>query len=338
MNPIQAPPDFQHERISKTGILLINLGTPDAPTTSATRRYLKEFLWDPRVVEIPRLVWWLILNGIVLITRPKKSARAYQSVWMEKGSPLLVHSQALTNKLRQSLQAEQYQVELAMRYGKPSIGTVLEKMSTEGVKRLLVLPLYPQYSSTTTASTFDAIAEIMKNWRELPGLQFISDYHDDSAYIEAMASHLNSYWQHNGRSPYLLLSYHGLPERNIRLGDPYQEQCQRTSELLAEKLGLSNEEWGISFQSRFGRAEWIKPYTEATLKSLPEEGKKKVDVFCPGFPADCLETLEEIAVENRDYFLQAGGEVFQYIPALNSEDVHVTALLELVKRHVCIWA
>lgn len=320
----------------KTGVLIVNLGTPDAPTTSATRRYLKEFLWDPRVVEIPRLPWWLILNGVVLNTRPKKSAQAYESVWMEEGSPLLVHSQALTNKLRQALKSE-CEVELAMRYGNPPIASALEKMQSKGVERLLVLPLYPQYSSTTTASTFDAIADVLRGWRRLPDWQMLADYHDFDPYIEAMAKHIKSHWEQQGQTPYLLFSYHGLPERNIRLGDPYQAQCQRTSELLVAKLGLKENDWGMSFQSRFGKAEWIKPYTETTLKSLPGEGKKSVDVFCPGFPADCLETLEEIAVENHDYFLQAGGEKFHYIPALNSEDVHVDALLALVKKHISVW-
>lgn len=323
------------ERKKKTGVLLVNLGTPDAPTTSATRRYLKEFLWDPRVVEIPRPVWWLILNGIVLNTRPKKSAQAYQSVWMEEGSPLLVHSQALTDKLNFALQGE-CEVELAMRYGNPSIDSVLEKMQSKGVERLLVLPLYPQYSSTTTASTFDAIADVLKSWRRLPDWRMLADYHDFDPYIEAMASHIKSYWEKYGRAEYLLFSYHGLPERNIRLGDPYQAQCQRTSELLVAKLGLKENDWGMSFQSRFGKAEWIKPYTETTLKSLPGEEKKEVDVFCPGFPADCLETLEEIAVENRDYFLQAGGKKYQYITALNAEDIHVAALVELVKTRLGI--
>ncbi|HID83102.1 MAG TPA: ferrochelatase [Chromatiales bacterium] len=318
----------------KTGVLLVNLGTPDAPTVRATRRYLKEFLWDPRVVEIPRIPWWLILNGIVLNTRPKKSARAYASVWTDEGSPLLVHSQALTEKLQQALQNE-CEVELAMRYGNPSIASVLEKMQSKGVERLLVLPLYPQYSSTTTASTFDAIADVLKGWRRLPDWQMLADYHDFDPYIEAMASHIQNHWKQQGRAPYLLFSYHGLPKRNIRLGDPYQVQCERTSELLVAKLGLAENEWGMSFQSRFGKAEWIKPYTETTLKSLPGKGKKEVDVFCPGFPADCLETLEEIAVENRDYFLQAGGERYCYIPALNAEDVHVEALLDLVKKYAC---
>jgi len=245
-----------------------------------------------------------------------------------------VHSQALTEKLQQALQNE-CEVELAMRYGNPSIASVLEKMQSKGVERLLVLPLYPQYSSTTTASTFDAITDVLKGWRRLPDWQMLADYHDFDPYIEAMASHIQNHWKQQGRAPYLLFSYHGLPKRNIRLGDPYQVQCERTSELLVAKLGLAENEWGMSFQSRFGKAEWIKPYTETTLKSLPGKGKKEVDVFCPGFPADCLETLEEIAVENRDYFLQAGGERYSYIPALNAEDVHVEALLDLVKKYAC---
>ncbi len=316
-------------RKKKTGVLLVNLGTPDAPTPRATRRYLKEFLWDPRVVEIPRPLWWLILNGIVLNTRPRKSAAAYRSVWTDAGSPLLVHSQAITDKLQQALQGE-CSVELAMRYGNPSIPAALEKMQDNGIERLLVLPLYPQYSSTTTASTFDAVADVLKRWRRIPDWQLLADYHDFDPYIEAMATHIGNFWQAEGHAPFLLFSYHGLPERNIRLGDPYLQQCQHTSELLVKKLGIADDAWGMSFQSRFGKAEWIKPYTETTLKSLPGKGVKNVDVFCPGFPADCLETLEEIAVENRDYFLQAGGEKFRYIPALNAEDVHVRALRALV--------
>jgi ferrochelatase len=340
MSRFQGTTDFDHRRVPHTGILLTNLGTPDAPTPSALRRYLGEFLWDPRVVEIPRPIWWLILNGIILNTRPRKSAHAYQSVWMEQGSPLLVYSEAQTKEIRERLQRRAsgpVTVELAMRYGNPSITAGLRKLQQAGAERLLVLPLYPQYSGATTGSTFDAVAAELRTWRWVPELRMINHYHDFPPYIEAMAGHIEDYWSREGRNGLLLFSYHGLPRRNLLLGDPYHCQCHATSRLLSERLGLSSEEWMTTFQSRFGKAEWLKPYTDVTLKSLPSQGKKQVDVFCPGFSVDCLETIEEIGVENRDYFLAAGGERYRYIPALNAIDSHIDALVELILQHTRGW-
>lgn len=340
MNRFSAVPDFRHDRIARTGILLTNLGTPDAPTASALRRYLKEFLSDPRVVEIPRPLWWLILNGIILNTRPRKSAVAYQSVWMDDGSPLLVYSQQQANKLLAALQqqfAGPIEVALAMRYGNPSIKAGLEQLRDAGAERLLILPLYPQYSSATTGSTFDAVSQVLQRWRWLPELRMVGQYHDFPPYIEAMASQIEAYWAKAGRSEFMLFSYHGLPKRNLLLGDPYHCHCHTTTRLLAARLGLAEHEFMTTFQSRFGKAEWLKPYTDATLKSLPGKDIKKVDVYCPGFSADCLETIEEIGVENRDYFMAAGGEQYRYIPALNAEDVHIDALVKLIRQHAGGW-
>ncbi len=325
--------EFRHDRIPKVGILLINLGTPDEPTKPALRRYLKEFLMDPRVVEIPRPIWALILNLIILNVRPKKSAALYQSVWMDDGSPLMVHSRAQEKAVRKKLE-ELYpgrtEVALGMRYGEPSISSALEELKDSGCDRLIILPLYPQYSGTTTASAFDAVADELKQWRWVPELRFIAQYHDNPGYIVAMAEHIRAYWAANGRSKFLLFSYHGIPKRNFMLGDPYHCQCHKTSRLLADELGLRDGEWQSSFQSRFGKQEWLKPYTETTLKTLPKEGTTEVDVFCPGFPADCLETLEEIGEENKAYFLQAGGKEYRYIPALNATQPHIEALVDVI--------
>ena len=323
------------ESRGKVGVLLCNLGTPEAPTPPALRRYLAEFLWDPRVVEIPRPIWWLILHGLVLRLRPRKAAKAYRSIWMEKGSPLLV----LTEELAQAVRGElsrlahgEMLVEIGMRYGRPAIGTQLEKLKAASVDRILVLPLYPQYAAATTASVFDAVAQRLRQWRHIPELRFISDYHDDAGYVGAVSASIEQFWQENGRAALLLFSFHGLPERCRRLGDPYYTQCLRSASLIAERLGLEQGSWKMAFQSRFGPAEWIKPYCVDVLKALPGEGVKTVDVVCPGFAVDCLETLEEIAMTNREVFLGAGGEQYRYIPALNSSPGHARMLSDLVLR------
>ncbi len=333
-------PDFSHRRPLRTGVLITNLGTPDAPTTPALRRYLREFLSDPRVVEVPRPLWWLILNLVILVIRPPRSAHAYRGVWTEQGSPLLVHTRNQCEGLRQRLQAEYGEdlvVDFAMRYGNPSIPSVLQRMAEQGVTRLLVLPLYPQYSASTSASTFDAVAQDFAARRWLPDLRFISHYHDYAPYLDAMAEHIHSHWAQHGRAEKLLFSYHGVPKRYLTEGDPYFCECHKTSRLLAERLGLNERQWQVTFQSRFGREEWLQPYTDATLKALPGEGVKSVQVFCPGFSADCLETLEEIDVENRGYFMEAGGERFDYIPALNDCPAHLDALAALVHDHLLGW-
>lgn len=331
---------FSHDQQALTGVLVTNLGTPDEPTPGALRRYLKEFLWDPRVVEIPRPLWWCILNGIILNIRPWRSAAAYRKIWTDQGAPLLLHTQALTAGLRERLQAragDGLMVECAMRYGNPSIASVIERMQQAGVTRLLVLPLYPQYSGATTASTFDAIAEDFRTRRWLPELRMINHYHDFPAYIEALATSVEAHWKNHGRADRLLFSYHGVPRRYLDQGDPYFCECHKTSRLLAERLGLEPDSWMTTFQSRFGREEWLRPYTDETLKALPAQGVASVQMLCPGFSADCLETLEEIGQENREYFLAAGGERYEYIPALNSQPAHLDALETLIVQHLQGW-
>ena len=331
---------FRHDLPPKLGILLVNLGSPDKPTATAVRRYLKQFLWDPRVVEIPRPAWWLILNLLVLKTRPKKSAALYQSIWTEKGSPLLVHSHDQAKKLDQALQ-QQYTgrvvVELGMRYGNPSIESALDNLHSAGARRLLVLPLYPQYSATSTGSVFDEVTAVLQRRRWIPDFRFISHYHDVPEYLETLAQDIQHHWKTQGRSEHLLLSYHGIPKRCLTKGDPYYCECQKTSRLLAEALGLKDDQWTITFQSRFGREEWLKPYTEHTLRRMGKKGLASVDVVCPGFSADCLETLEEIEMTNREAFVESGGGDFTYIPALNAKDRHIQFLKNLVERHSQGW-
>ena len=332
--------NFDHARTEKLGVLITNLGTPDAPTPSALRRYLGEFLADPRVVEVPRLIWWFILHGVILRIRPPRSAKAYQKIWNEEGSPLLKHTADQCKKIRHRLQAkygDNIEVGFAMRYGNPSISKELDRLSAAGVRKLVVLPLYPQYSASTSASTFDAIAQDFNKRRWLPDFRFISHYHDFPAYIEAMATHIEVYWSKHGRSQKLILSYHGIPLKYLKNGDPYHCECYKSSRLLAERLGLGDDEYLTTFQSRFGREEWLRPYTDGTLKSLPGQGVESVDVFCPGFSSDCLETIEEIDEENRDYFIEAGGKNFRYISALNSTDGHIKALVDLIEQNISGW-
>ncbi|MCK5716311.1 MAG: ferrochelatase [Thiomargarita sp.] len=312
---------------SHTGILLINLGTPDAPTSSALRRYLGEFLADHRVTEMPRILWWLILHGIILRIRPRKSALKYKKIWTKTGSPLLNISRAQQHALQIALDSKEMTVVLGMRYGNPSIASALEQLRQPNVQKLIILPLYPQYSSSTTGSTFDAIADVLKTWRWIPEVHFISDYHEHPAYIQALAIQINTYWQKHGNPDKLLFSFHSIPKRFDLAGDPYQSHCYQTAKLVAKHIDV--KEWQVVFQSRFGREEWLKPYTDQTLTAL---GKGRVDIICPGFAADCLETLEEINQENRNRFLQAGGKEFHYIPALNDNVEHIQALLKLIKH------
>jgi ferrochelatase len=324
----------------RLGVLLVNLGTPDAPTTEAVRRYLAEFLSDPRVVSIPRLLWQIILHGIVLRVRPKRSAAAYQSIWTDQGSPLLVIAQRQQQAIEQALQqayGDRVRVVLAMRYGNPSIPAGLESLRQANVQRLLVLPLYPQYSATTTASIFDAVTRELQTWRWLPELRFINRYHDDPAYIEALAASIREFREQQGVADKLLFSFHGIPKDYYQKGDPYPDECRQTAQATVEQLGLADGEWEIAFQSRFGKQEWVKPYTDATLKAWGKQGVSSVQVLCPAFSADCLETLEEIAEENRDYFLKAGGERYAYIPALNDRSDHIALFVALIKRHIQGW-
>lgn len=333
-----------HDSLPTTGILLTNLGTPDAPTPAALRRYLGEFLADPRVTEMPRMLWWLILHGIILRIRPRRSALKYQKIWTETGSPLLNISQAQSQALQKALDAHftgTMTVALGMRYGNPSIAAGLEQLRQANARRILILPLYPQYSGSTTGSTFDAVADVLKRWRWLPDVRFISHYHDQPAYIRALAEQIKNYWTKHGTPDKLLFSFHGIPKRFFIAGDPYYCECHKTARLVAELMELKEEKWQVVFQSRFGREEWLKPYADHTLAALGKAGGlekvEKVDMICPGFAADCLETLEEINQENRKIFLQAGGKEFHYIPALNENVEHIQALLELVIQHTQGW-
>lgn len=335
-----AEPPFTHSATRRTGVLLVNLGTPDAPTPEAVRRYLAQFLSDPRVVEIPRALWWLVLHGIILRTRPAVSARRYASIWTEQGSPLRVHTEKQT-LLLQGLLGERGRKDLviryAMRYGNPAIETVIAELKAAGCDRLLVLPLYPQYASSTTASTLDEVFRVLGKTRNQPELRTIRHFHDHPGYIAALANTIKREWMDRGRPDKLLLSFHGVPQYTLERGDPYHCECQKTARLLATALGLAPESWMVTFQSRFGRAEWLQPYTQATLEALGKSGTRRVDVVCPGFVADCLESLEEIAQEGRKLFLAAGGKEFNYLPCLNESDSWIAALAELVGDGLAGW-
>jgi protoporphyrin/coproporphyrin ferrochelatase len=329
-----------HDQPAQAGVLLVNLGTPEAPTAAALRPYLAEFLGDPRVIEYPRWLWWLILHGVILRIRPARSAHAYARVWTAEGSPLRVGSEKLAAALRAKLKHHHpgpIQVALAMRYGSPSVRTTIEQMQREGVRRLLVLPLYPQYSATSTGSVIDAVADTFKQLRWPPELRIVNDYHDDDGHLEALALSIERWWATHGRGEKLLLSFHGIPQRYVDAGDPYFYQCHVTARELGARLGLKDNELVVSFQSRVGREPWLQPYTDATVQRLASEGVKRLDVACPGFAVDCLETLEEIAMQNRDIFLAAGGENLRYIPALNDSAEQVASLTALILRHTQGW-
>lgn len=324
----------------QVGILLVNLGTPDQPDTVSVRRYLAEFLSDPRIVESPRWLWKMILHGVILRIRPRRSAKAYRSIWQDQGSPLLIHSRQQLAKLKTSLAhrfSSKTTIALAMRYGQPSIASGLDELAQQGVTRLLILPLYPQYSATTTASIFDEVSTQLQKRRFVPELRFINHYVREQGYIQALANTVQQHWDNHGRADKLLLSFHGLPKRYVDAGDPYAMECQTTADLLAEALSLKTNEWELSFQSRMGREEWLQPYCVERLEQLPGEGVKSVDVICPGFSADCLETLEEIDCENRNVFLKAGGQSYSYIPALNDTEQHIEFLTDLLGKHLQGW-
>ena len=333
-------PNYRPGSAPAAAVLLLNLGTPEAPTKRALRRYLAEFLADPRIIELPRWLWRVLLHGLILRIRPARSAALYAKIWTAEGSPLQTGTAALSSALQDAVHAQRpgpIVVRYAMRYGKPAIAATLRELASSGMRRLLIVPLFPQYSATTSASALDAVTRELATWRWLPELRFIADYHAETRYIEALARSVETHWQSHERAPRLLLSFHGIPEKYFRAGDPYFCQCHETARRLRERLGLGEEAIIVSFQSRVGRAAWLKPYTEATLSALPGEGITHVQVLCPGFSIDCLETLEEIAIRNHARFLHAGGERFEYIPALNSGEDHVAALAELILRHGQGW-
>lgn len=336
--------DYNHGDSSATGILITNLGTPDAADKKALRKYLKQFLSDPRLVEstFPRWLWLLILNGVILNIRPAKSAQAYAKIWGKfgTGSPLLdISIQQLTGikKLIKSELTGPVEVALGMRYGNPSIPAALNELKNRGVRRILVMPLYPQYSATTTASTFDEVTNELQKWRWIPEMRFVNHYYKNEAYINALALSIKNHWQEFGQPQKLLISFHGIPKRYLLNGDPYFCECHGTARRMAQALNLNPDEYAVTFQSIFGREEWLKPYTTKTLKSLPKQGINNVQIICPGFSADCLETLEEIEEENKNYFIQAGGEKFSYIPALNASPQHMEALTDIILEHTKGW-
>ena len=317
----------------KTAVLLTNLGTPDSLDRAAVKRFLKQFLSDKRVVEIPRLPWWLILNGLILPLRSTKTLQGYQRIWSDEGSPLMAYALRQQSALQQKLGGE-ISVALAMRYGNPSFDTVLGKLMESGLNRLIVLPLYPQNSATTTATTFYHLADILARYRNLPSVHFIDSYFEHPAYIGALANSVRAHWQKLGHRNHLVMSFHGLPQINVDRGDPYYDQCQKTANMLADKLELVESEWSLCFQSRFGKQVWLKPYTSDVLTELAADGVNKIDIICPGFSADCLETLDEIQIEYRDLFIAQGGEQFHYIAALNDIDDHIEMMRELVEPYI----
>ncbi|EPG0532303.1 ferrochelatase [Vibrio harveyi] len=312
----------------KQGVLLVNLGTPDEPTPPAVKRFLSQFLHDHRVVDMTRWLWCPILHGIILPVRSPKVAKLYESVWMEEGSPLMVYSKRQAKKLSTALDMP---VELGMTYGNPSLQTGFEALLAQGVEQVIVLPLYPQYSGTTTAAVSDGMAKAFKNMPVMPEFSFIRDYHNHPKYIEALAQSVREHWEANGQGDYLLCSYHGIPKRYADNGDIYPQHCAETTRLLGEALGLNEDQIGMTYQSRFGREEWLQPYTDKTLEVLPSQGKKKLNIVTPAFSADCLETLEEISEECREIYLEAGGESFSYIPCLNDNELHIEMMVDLVR-------
>lgn len=339
MSRFSASRSFSHDQTQRTAVLMVQLGTPEKPETAPVRRYLKQFLSDPRVVEIPAVLWWLILNGIILRTRPRKSAEKYASVWTPEGSPLKVHTEAQAKALQLVLdeQGRNVTVAWAMRYGEPSIASVMDSLREKNVTRLLVLPMYPQFAGSTTATVFDEVTRVLRGWRNLPELRFLRGFHTQSAYIDALACNIREAWEKEGEPDKLVMSFHGVPRQTLLDGDPYHCECHATARLLATRLDLAEDRWQLTFQSRFGRARWLEPYTDATLRQLGHAKVGRVDVVCPGFVADCLETLEEIAMEGRETFEEAGGHDYRYIGCVNERPDFIAALGELVSTHMQGW-
>jgi ferrochelatase len=338
--PFRKEPPHIHGTVPQNAIVLVNLGTPDAPTRSAVRRYLKEFLLDPRVVEIPRLVWWWILHLFILPFRSGKSAEKYAMIWTRAGSPLKVHTERQAALLEEALAGRGHnavRVAMAMRYGSPPLPEVLERLKAEGCERIAILPAYPQYSGTTTGSIWDALFAHYARVRNVPELRLVKHYHDHDGYIDALRDSILEYWEANGRGDKLVMSFHGVPKRTLLLGDPYHCECRKTARLLAARLGLAPDQYVVTFQSRFGKAEWLQPYTAPTVQQLARDGVQRIDVVCPGFTSDCLETLEEIAMEVRHDFLAAGGKQYHYIPCLNESPAWIAGLAEIAEQHLIGW-
>ncbi len=331
--------DYEHGSREKVGILLTNLGTPNQPNTKALKIYLKEFLSDPRVIEVPKIIWQLILRIIILQIRPRKSAKTYKTIWTDEGSPLLNISKKQTKAVTQKLETNYNNtvVELGMRYGDPSINNALKKLQKKQVRRILILPLYPQYCAATTGSTFDAVTSILQKWRWVPEIRFVNQYFEEKKYIITLGDSIKEFWKKNNKPQKLIFSYHGIPKRYHIEGDPYHCFCLKTTRLVKEYLNLSDEEVLTTFQSRFGSQEWLQPYTDKTLKELPNKGIKKIHIISPGFSSDCLETLEELKVENKNYFIDSGGEDYKYIPCLNDDPTHIEFLTELILKHTQGW-
>ena len=331
--------DYQHGSQEKIGILITNLGTPDAPNIKALKVYLKEFLSDPRVIEVPKIIWQIILRMFILQTRPRKSAKSYKSIWTEQGSPLLDISTKQINAIKSELelQSKNVVIELGMRYGNPSIANALKVLQKKQSRKLLVLPLYPQYCGATTGSTFDAVSSVLQKWRWIPEIRFINQYFEEKNYIKVLANSIEAFWQVNGKPQKLIFSYHGIPKKYHLNGDPYHCYCLKTTRLVKEYLNLNDEEVLTTFQSRFGSQEWLQPYTDQTLKELPNNNIKKIHIISPGFSADCLETLEELQVENKNYFMEAGGKEYKYIPCLNDNRLHIKFIVELILKHIQGW-
>jgi ferrochelatase len=340
MPPFESSPEYEHGLPESLGVLMVNLGSPDAPTPEAVRTYLRQFLSDPRVVEVPRIIWWLILHGYILRFRPAKTAEAYQKIWTEHGSPLKLHCGHIVDALQETLSARlsgAIHVELAMSYGQPSIDSALEKLHSQFVRRIVVLPMYPQYSGSTTGSVFEAVTAALSRRRWVPELRFINHYHDANGYIAALTASIRNYRELHGAGERLLFSFHGVPEKMLFDGDPYHCHCHKTARLVAQSLELADDEWHVSFQSRLGRAKWLQPYTDVTLRKWGREKAGVVDVISPGFSADCLETLEEIEIQYSELYSEAGGGELHYIPALNARDDHIGFLSRLIEKNVAGW-
>jgi len=333
-------PDFRHDGAERIGVMLVNSGTPDSPSAGDVRRFLRNLLSDPRVVEFPRALWLPLLNGIILTTRPFRSARKYRRVWTDEGSPLQLLSDALRGGLEQELSQRVFapiSVQMAMLYSRPGVAEAMSRLLDAGARRILIVPLFPQYSGATTGATYDQVGAELARMRWLPEVRYVAEYHDHPGYIEALRASVVAHWEKDGRNEHLLMSFHGIPEIYFRRGDPYFCKCQKTARLLADELNLREGEWSVSFQSRVGIGRWLKPYTDRTLKEMPARGIRSVTVVCPGFAVDCLETLEEIELENRERFLRAGGVRYGYVPALNANGLHALALADIVTRHCSGW-